>query len=108
MEGFIQLFTTAQMQIIIFLVIIDVILGILAAIVKNDFVFAKLADFMKWPFWGYIVGFALVQEIGANLFSFGEKLILIAFILIGITIITSIFRNLGKLFGATLPAQLRK
>ncbi len=42
-------FGTWQIQVITTLLAIDVLLGIIAALIKKDFVWGKLANFMKGP-----------------------------------------------------------
>jgi len=63
----ITLFGTIQMQAIIALIAIDVVLGIIAAIVKKDFLFGKIADFMKKAVLPYVLGFAVIELIGQAL-----------------------------------------
>ena len=100
------LFGTTQMQWIVILVAVDVILGIIAAIVKKDFLFGKLTDFMKGPILAYVLGFAVVEMVGQAL----PKLAFIVpavFVLIVITLLASILKNLER-FGLPLPAILKK
>jgi len=106
MPELIALFGTSQMQIIIILIAIDVILGIIAGIVKKDFVLGKLANFMKGPILAYVLGFALIEIVGQAL----PELALIVpavFVLIVIVLLVSILKNLGR-FGLPLPAILKK
>ena len=106
MADLIALFGTLQMQIIVILIALDVVLGIIARIVKKDFVFGKLANFMKGPILGYVLGFAVIEMVGQAL----PKLALIVpvvFVLIVIALLASILKNLGR-FGLPLPGILRK
>jgi len=100
------LFATPQMQWIVILLGIDVVLGILAALVKKEFSFAKLCNFMKGPVLAYVLGFAIVELVGLALPSLAY-LVTIVFILVIIVLLASIFGNLGKL-GLPLPGTLRK
>ncbi len=101
-----NLFATPFMQSIVILIIADVILGIIAALVKKEFVFGKLCNFMKWPVIGYVFGFAVIELVGQALPSL-SWLVTAAFVLIVITLLASIFGNLGKL-GLPLPGTLKR
>ena len=106
MQELIALFGTFQMQWIVILIAIDVILGIIAALVKRDFVFSKLGDFMKKPVLGYILGFAIIEMVGQALPSLA-LIVPVVFVLVVITLLASIFGNLKKL-GLPLPGALKK
>lgn len=97
---------TWQTQVIVILIAIDVLLGIIAALYRKEFVFGKLVNFMKAPVLGYVFGFAVLQAVGMALPNLAF-LIPIAFALIVIGLIASIFRNLGKL-GIPVPSDLKK
>ena len=106
MSELIALFGTLQMQLIVMLLAVDVVLGIIAALVKKEFAFGKLCNFMKGPVLGYVFGFAVIEMVGQAL----PKLALIvpvAFVLIVIALLASILKNLGR-FGLPLPAILKK
>lgn len=104
MEEIIALFGTRYIQIIGILIAIDVLLGIIAALRRKEFAFRKLAMFMKGPVLGYIFGFVVLGMIAQNFPTYGKKLVTIAFILIAIALVGSIFRNLGRL-GLPLPGK---
>jgi len=106
MEDIIALFATLQMQIIVILLIIDVLLGIIAALVRKEFVFAKLGNFMKVPVLAYVLGFAVIEMVGLSLPSLAF-FVPTVFILVVITLLASIVGNLGKL-GLPIPTALRK
>lgn len=100
------LFGTTQMQWIVILVAVDVILGIIATLLKKEFAFSKLGNFMKGPVLGYVLGFGVIELVGQAL----PKLALIVpavFILVVISLLASILKNLGR-FGLPLPAILKK
>lgn len=102
----IALFGTTQMQWIVILVAVDVILGIIATLLKKEFAFSKLGNFMKGPVLGYVLGFGVIELVGQAL----PKLALIVpavFILVVISLLSSILKNLGR-FGLPLPAILKK
>ena len=100
------LFATQQMQWIVILLAIDVLLGIIAALVKKEFVFGKLCNFMKGPVLAYVLGFAVIELVGAAISSLAF-IVPVVFVLVVIALLASIFGNLGKL-GLPLPGTLKK
>ncbi len=106
MKELIALFGTTQMQWIIILIAIDVVLGIIAAIVKKNLLLGKLANFMKGPILAYVLGFAVLEIVGQALPKLAY-IVLVAFVLIVIALLVSILKNLGRL-GLPLPAILKK
>ena len=106
MKELIALFGTTQMQWIVILIAIDVVLGIISAIVKKDLVLGKLANFMKGPVLGYVLGFAVIEMVGLALPKLAF-IVLATFILIVIALLVSILKNLGRL-GLPLPGILKK
>ncbi len=108
MPDLIALFGTLQMQIIVILIAIDVVFGIIARIVKKDFVLGKLANFMKGPVLSYVLGFAVIEMVGQALPGLAYAYIVLgAFVLIVIALLASILKNLGKI-GLPLPAILKR
>lgn len=106
MTDIITFFGTWQMQVIVTLIISDVVLGIIAALIKKEFVFGKLAKFMKGPVLAYVFGFAVVEILAETLPSL-DFIVPAAFVLIVIVLLASIFRNLSRL-GIPVPDDLRK
>lgn len=104
MEEIIALFGTCKIQVIIALIGIDIILGIITAIVKKEFAFRKLAMFMKGPILAYVFGFAVIELVAQALPSL-TFITWAAFVLIVLALLGSIFRNLGRL-GIPLPKIL--
>ena len=100
------LFATPQMQWIVILLSIDVVLGIIAALVKKEFVFGKLCNFMKGPVLAYVLGFAVIELVGSALPSLAF-IVPVVFVLVLIALLASVFGNLGKL-GLPLPGTLKK
>ena len=89
-------------QWIVYLIVVDVILGIAAAIVKKEFNLGKLAKFMGIPVLGYLFGYVVLANIlGASYLTFA------ALCLIVLALVGSILNNLGKL-GVKVPDWLRK
>ena len=108
MSELIALFGTLQMQVIVIMIAADVVLGIIAALVKKDLLWGKVADFMKGPILAYVLGFAVLEMVEQALpgLAYGY-IVLVAFILIVIALLISILKNLGRL-GLPLPGILKK
>ena len=106
MAQLIALFGTTQIQWILILIAIDVVLGIIAALMKKDFRLGKLANFMVKPVLGYILGFAVLEMVAQALPSL-VFVVTVAFILIILALAGSILNNLGKM-GLALPVYLKK
>jgi len=106
MVDVLALFNTPQMPWIVILLGIDVILGIIAALVKKEFVFGKLCNFMKGPVLAYVFGFAVIELVGNALPSLAF-IVPAVFVLVLIALLASVFGNLGKL-GLPLPGTLKK
>ncbi|MBU2635125.1 phage holin family protein [Patescibacteria group bacterium] len=106
MSDIIVLFGTIQMQAIIILIAIDVVLAVIASLVKKDFAFRKLANFMKGPVLAYVLGFAVVGIVGQAI-PYLALVIPIVFVLIVIALLASIIRNLGRT-GVPLPQILKR
>lgn len=100
------LFATPQMQWIVTLIVVDVVLGIIAALAKKEFVFGKLCNFMKGPVLAYVLGFAVLGLVGVSLPSLAF-FVSLAFILVILALLASIVGNLGKL-GLPVPGVLKK
>jgi len=106
MGELIALFGTTQIQWILILIAVDVVLGIIAALMKKNFRLGKLAGFMVKPVLGYILGFA-VLEMAAQALPSLVAIVQVAYILIILALVGSILNNLGKM-GLKLPAYLMK
>ena len=103
MAGFVDLFSTTQIQIIVALIGIDVVLGILGAVVKKEFRFGKLGGFLKGSVLGYVFGYGILELVAEGIPSLAFMLP-VAFLLIVISLAASLFRNLNKL-GLPLPGS---
>ncbi len=106
MAEIIALFATSQIQWIVTLIAVDVVLGIIAAIIKGDFRLGKVAKFMKKPVLGYVLGFAVLEIVALALPSLAI-LAWIAFILIILSLIGSILNNIARM-GVSLPSYLTR
>lgn len=106
MSDLLKILATSQIQMIVVLIAVDVVLGILAALSKKDFVLGKLAGFMVKPVLGYVLGFVILVMVGQALPSLAI-VVTMAYFLIILSLIGSILDNLGKL-GLPMPKILRK
>jgi len=95
-----------HVQLIVILVAIDVVLGIVAAFMKNDFVLGKLAGFMEKGIVFYTFGFAVLSAVG-QAFPSLAMVVTVAYWLIILALAGSILDNLGKI-GIPIPKVLRK
>ncbi|KKU09591.1 MAG: hypothetical protein A2113_04355 [Candidatus Woykebacteria bacterium GWA1_44_8] len=95
------LFTSTQMIIIIWLVVIEVVVAIVGHIVKGTFNFHELANFLRDCVLPYIIGFAVVEYVGQVLTPF-DFLTQVAFVFITLTLLAGVWRALGK-FGVPVP-----
>lgn len=106
MTELIALFGTSQIQCIVILIMIDVVLGIIAALVKGNFRLGKLAKFMVKPVLGYVLGFVVLQIVVLAL----PSLIIVAqmaYVLVVLALVGSVFNNLAKM-GLPVPNCLRR
>lgn len=105
MTELVALFGTSQIQCIVILIMTDVVLGIIAALMKGDFRLGKLAKFMKKPVLGYVFGFGVLQMVAQALPSLA-MVTQMAYILIVLALIGSILNNLAKI-GLPIPSCLK-
>ena len=106
MAQLVALFGTPQVNWILILIAVDVVFGIIAAILKKDFRLGKLANFMVKPVLGYVLGFAVLEVVAQALPSLAS-LVTVGVVLIILALFGSILNNLGKM-GLSLPAYLKK
>lgn len=100
------LFETSQIQWIVTLLAVDVVLGIVGAILRKEFRLGKVAAFMKKMVVGYVFGFAVLEMVAEALPALA-MVTQLAYILIMLSIVSSILTNLGKM-GLPIPAILKK
>jgi len=106
MSGLISLFATSQIKTIVLLIALDLVLGIVAALLKKEFVLGKLGGFMKRGVLKYVLGFAVLALVGQALPGLA-MIVTLAYFLILLALVGSILDNLGKL-GLPIPKILRK
>lgn len=103
MPDLVDLFSNTQVQIIVALIAVDVVLGILGAVVRKEFRFGKVAAFMHAGVLAYVFGYAVLQLVAQGLPSLGF-LVPVGFALVVIAQLASVVRNLKKL-GLPLPGS---
>ena len=101
-----DILATSPIQIIVILIAIDVVLGIVAAFLKKEFVLGKVGGFMKRGVLKYVLGFALIELVGLAQPSL-SLVVSAVFILVVAALLGSILDNLAKL-GLPVPKILRK
>ena len=101
MPDLVDLFSNTQVQIIVALIAIDVVLGILGAVVRKEFRFGKVAAFMHGGVLAYVFGYAVLQLVAQGLPSLAF-LVPVGFALVVVALVASVVRNLKKL-GLPLP-----
>lgn len=101
-----EILAASQIKNIVILIMVDVVLGIIAALLKKEFVLGKLAGFMKRGVLKYVLGFAILALVGSAIPSLSWA-VTAGYVLVVLALIGSILDNLGKL-GLPLPRILRK
>jgi len=106
MADLVIIFATSQVQTIVILIVVDMVLGIIAALLKKNFALGKVAGFMKTGILKYVFTFAVLVLIGQALPAMAI-VVKISYFLIVLALIGSILDNLGKM-GLPIPKILRK
>ncbi len=96
----------SQIKVIVVLLAIDVVLGIIAALIKKNFVLGKLAGFMQKGVVGYVFGFAVLAAVEKVVPSLA-MVVNLAYWLVVLSLVGSILDNLSK-SGVPMPKFLRK
>ncbi|MFH1575872.1 MAG: phage holin family protein [Candidatus Nealsonbacteria bacterium] len=102
----IEILANNQVQMIVLLIGIDAVLGIIAALMKKEFVLGKVASFMKRGVLVYVFGYAVISAVGEAIPSLA-MVVTAAYWLIVLALIGSVLDNLGKI-GLPIPKILRK
>lgn len=105
MSNLFDALATNQIQMIVILVAVDVVLGIVVAFMKKDFILGKAAGFMEKVLY-YVFGFAVLTAVG-QAFSSLAMVVAVAYWLVILALVGSILDNLSKI-GVPLPKILRK
>lgn len=105
MEQLINVFSAPQIKWVVWLIIVDYILGFVGAIVKKEFRLGKVAKVMGGPVLKYLLGLGVLalvaQATGMSwLVTFGA-------IIVSLALVGSILENLGK-FGISVPVWLKR
>ena len=100
-------FGTLQMRVIAVFLVVDVILGIAAAIASKSFNFNKLATFMATGVLPYFLGFAVVEIVAAGFGTYGQIVTTVVFVAIVLNLLGSVISNLANL-GVNMPPIFKK
>jgi len=106
MTELIALFATTQIQWIVTLIAVDVILGVIVAIVKKEFRLGKLAKFMGTPVLGYVFGFAVLMMTAEAIPSLAI-FVQVAYFFVILALVSSILGHLERM-GLPVPSYLKK
>lgn len=98
---------TSPMQLIAIFLLLDVILGIAAAVASKSFNFNKVADFMTKGVLPYLLGFAVVQMVASGFVNYGQLVTVVVLVIILLKILASIVSNLASL-GVNMPSVLKR
>lgn len=105
MEELISVFSNPAIKLIVWLIIIDYVVGFVGAILKKEFKLGKVAKVMGGPVLKYLLGLGVLglvaQATGMNC------LVTLGSIIVGLALIGSICENLGK-FGISLPNWVKR
>jgi len=105
MRELIEIWSLPMFKWIVWLILVDYILGFIGAILKKEFRLGKVAKVMGRPVLSYLFGYGVLvlvaRAIGLPiLINFG-------FVIVVLALIGSILENLGK-FGISIPAWLKR
>lgn len=100
-------FGTFEMKTLAVLLVVDIILGIAAALAEKRFVFNMLANFMLNGVVPFLLGFAVVELVAQEFPLYGPIAAFVIFVVIAVNIFASIIANLASL-GLHMPSVLKK
>lgn len=101
-----DLFTNDLMRWVALLIVVDWVLGVVAAVAKNEFKLHMVAYYLGDAVLPYVFGFALVQLL-ASAHPDLQLIVPVTFIAIAMTLLGNILANLGKL-GLPVPKFCKK
>ena len=100
-------FGTSEMKILAILLVVDIILGVAAALAEKKFVFNMLANFMLNGVVPFLLGFAVVELVAQEFPLYGPIATFVVFVVIAVNIFASVIANLASL-GLHMPSVLKK
>lgn len=106
MTDLLTVFSAQEIKIVVLLIVLDVVLGVVGAVMKKEFVLGKLAGFMKKGVLAYVFGLAVVALVAKAQPSLAIVSTVAYWLVVG-ALAGSILDNLAKL-GIPLPKILRK
>jgi hypothetical protein len=105
MKELIEVWSTTQVKWIVWLILVDYVLGFVGAILKKEFRLGKVAKVMGRPVLNYLFGYGVLVLVAKALgLPFLSN---VGFWLVVLALLGSIFENLGK-FDIALPAWLKR
>lgn len=106
MEELKELFADPQVNWIVWLIVIDYVLGFVAAINRKEWRLGQVAKVMRGPVLWYLLGYGVFKLVTLALPAFAPLLPLVWLIVIA-ALVGSILDNLAK-FGIKIPDWLKK
>jgi len=106
MEEITKFFLFPGATLILWLIVIDYILGFVGAILKKEFKLGKVAKVMGGPVLNYLLGLAVLNAVGSAFPAF-SWLVSFGVIVVVLALIGSILENLTK-FGVKIPNWLKR
>jgi len=106
MTDFLILFADPRIQWIVFLIIVDYLLGFFGAIKNKEFRLGKVAKVMKSSVLPYVFGFLVVKAVAETSPMF-ESIVPFAWLIIIGSLLSSILTNLSK-FNVQIPDWLKR
>ncbi len=106
MDILLKIFAFPGVKWVLWLIVIDYVLGFIGAIVKKEFRLGKVAKVMEGPVLKYVFGLTILNLVSHAVPPF-SWLIKVGVIIVSFALLGSIFENLGKL-GISVPEWLKK
>jgi phage-related holin len=105
MTELIEVWSTPQVKWIVWLILVDYVLGFIGAILKKEFRLGKVAKVMGKPVLNYLFGYGVLVLVAKAIGL--PFLINVGFAIVALALVGSILENLGK-FGISVPAWLKR
>lgn len=102
-----QVFATIPaIEWVLWLIVVDYVLGFVAAIVKKEFRLGKVAKVMGGPVLKYLLGLAVLSVISQSLPAF-SWIVVLGVVIVVLAMVGSILENISK-FGILIPNWLKR
>ncbi len=93
-----------EIQVILWLVVANIVLGLLVSLLKGTFNFHHLSNFLALMVIPYLFGFAVLR-VAATSLSSGDLIVKVAFVFVILTLLAGLWEKLGH-FGLPSPKWL--